>query len=193
MGVAIDMDDVLVLFQPSLVRFLNQKYKTGLRVEDIVDYQLGRIWGVTEEELVESIFEFYRTDLFQDMPPMPGSEKVIPLISQEHSLYVITSRPEWMKQQTYDWIGTHFPGMFSDVILTSQCTLQEKGEKKSDVCQRLGATVMIEDCLDYALDCHLKGIRTIILDMPWNQGALPKDMPRVYSWHQISGELAKNI
>jgi len=46
--------------------------------------------------------------------------------------------------------------------------------------------VIIEDALEFALDCASNNIRVILMNMPWNQTkTLPKNVTRIYNWKEI--------
>ena len=56
---------------------------------------------------------------------------------------------------------------------------------KSDVCKELGVEVMIEDSLSQAKEIAPCVRKIFLLDCPWNQGDLPMNVARVYSWDEI--------
>jgi uncharacterized HAD superfamily protein len=75
-------------------------------------------------------------------------------------------------------------------VLTNQYFgLPEKVRSKADVCRELGVGVMIEDSMSQAKEIAASGCRVLLLDCPWNQGDLPENVTRIYSWKEIVAHL----
>ena len=53
---------------------------------------------------------------------------------------------------------------------------------------------MIEDNADYALDCAKKGIKTFLLDKPWNHDYVKhKNIRKVSDWNELIKLLEEEI
>ena len=43
--IAVDIDEVLAQFMPTLARFHNDNYNTSLVIEDFQSYRFNEVWG----------------------------------------------------------------------------------------------------------------------------------------------------
>ena len=193
MKIGIDMDAVVADMMTPLIDFCNIKYNTKTKLSDHNTYAIETIWNCTEEEAIERCFEFFRSDSMNLIKPIKGAIEGVELLSNSHELHIITSRPDFINENTNKWIEKHFPNKFKTINQTNQ--FSKKGSlkrKKSDICKELGVDLMIEDHLEYALDCASLNIKILLMDMPWNQtNILPKNIVRVYSWNEIVGIIDK--
>lgn len=83
-------------------------------------------------------------------------------------MVVVTGRSEKItKEYTTERIEKHYPSLFSDVVFANH--YGDFHMKKSVLCERIGATTIIEDCLENALDTAQVGIKSIVLAKPRNE------------------------
>lgn len=186
MLIAIDIDDVLADLSHPLVAFHNETYGTRFTREDHRHYNLAKVWGGTDRESYEKMMEFFASSYFAHVRPVPGAvEGVRVLRDLGHDLVVITSRPEGIVEKTSGWIETFFPRAFRDVLFATHYTNRDNN-RKSGLCTSLGVDLMLEDCLEIALECEREGIRVLLFNAPWNQAAsLPEGITRVRSWADV--------
>jgi uncharacterized HAD superfamily protein len=192
MKIGIDMDSVIAEIMEPMYSFHNAKYKTNASPKDQNSYDLTSIWNCSHIEALNRINEFYASSYFHETKPVEGSvEGIKHLLRQHHQLILVTSRPPYMEQKSITWLNEHFKGSFIKVCHTNQVSHEhEKKRKKSEICLEENVEVMIEDHIDYAVDCASVGIRVFLFNMPWNQTkALPKGIRRVFSWKEIIGLL----
>ena len=188
MKIAFDLDEVLAGFTVKVLEFHNAIYGTSVVFSEVKDFYLDDIWGGTRDEAVRKVYDFFKTDYFRDIPPLPGSQLMIKKLKQEgHELIVITGRQAVIRRQTEDWLARHFPGIFSEIYLTNHHSYEGKTYRKSDFLRQSQAKVYIDDHLDYVLDCAKTNVQILLYDYPWNQTThkLPENVKRVYSWPQI--------
>lgn len=109
-------------------------------------------------------------------------------LTKNNELYAITARPQITQKQTLKWINEHFPNTFKGVYFTNLFLPEGAVKKnKSLVCLEVGAEMMIEDHLEFAIDCSSQGIKVFLLDYSWNQSEnLPENVQRVKSWKEIT-------
>ena len=188
MIIGIDIDDVLADLGRCLVKFHNDRYGTSLTRDDHTDYSLSKIWDVTPDEAIERVKVFFESKYFDDVTPVEGAQEgVSQLRAGGHEMVVITSRPSYISGKTMVWIDQYFAGSFNGVYFASHYVTKDN-VKKSSVCTGLGVDVMLEDCLQIALELATAKIRVFLLDAPWNQsGKLPVEITRVYSWKEMVG------
>ena len=108
-------------------------------------------------------------------------------------LMVVTSRQHVIRQPTLNWLEEHFPGVFSAVHFGNHYALEGTSRKKSEICQAVGAQVLIDDNPGYALDCAEAGMQVLLFDWdlryPWakteNNGPQHPNITRVADWAAV--------
>jgi len=192
MKIGVDLDEVLADFLSALIMFHNHKNGTCFERDHFHSYKVYEIWGGTYDDMIKEIYEFYDTQYFDNIKPIPGSLENIGYLSKNNDLIVITSRQNDISEKTLGWIDSHFKNMFSGVFFTNQNSLHGQCENKSDICRRSGVDFMIEDYIDYAAECAKSVKKVFLLDSPWNKADdLPENISRVYTWYEITENLSK--
>ncbi|MDP4000458.1 MAG: hypothetical protein Q8Q11_03490 [bacterium] len=185
--VGVDLDEVLADLVESVLEHYEEQ--TGVRHcrDDMRSYNFWDLWGGTREQAVEIVHEFYETDRFRTVAPIPGALEAIESLAGEHELVVVTSRPEATKQETQVWVREHFGESFASIHLTNHFSKDGQTLTKSQVCRDLGVDLMIEDNPEYAADCASHGIPVLLLEAPWNRSAeIPEGVIPVGSWPEIA-------
>jgi len=194
MKIGIDIDEVLADLMNPLVNFYNEKYGTFFRRDDFKAYNLWETWGGTKEETFQTIHDFYDSDSFKkEIYPISGSSNGINFLSNgKNELFIITSRTENVKRHTISWLDDNFSEKFSEIYFTNN------GTKKSDVCIDLDIEIMVEDSLEYSIDCVDKGIEVLLMDCPWNKfngnrisESIKEKITRVSGWNDVLKEIKK--
>lgn len=188
MHIGVDLDSVLADIMTPLFGYHNRVYKTNHRINQSRDYNLSILWNCSAKETLKRIHDFYDSTDFLTSKPIPGAKQGIKYLSKKYRLSVVTSRPHSISTITKNWIDTYFPKLFQTIHATNWVAKNqnEPRQKKSEVCQRLGIDLIIEDALEFALDCAANNIRVILMNMPWNQTkTLPKNITRIYHWKEI--------
>ena len=184
--IGVDFDDVIFSFNDSLHAYHNKKYGTNITIKDVTTYDIDKIWNCTPEEASEKVLEFMLTDNHDVTPPISGAIEALKKLSIDHELHLISSRGDMVADTTLKWIDKNFPNHFKSIQLTNQYLgVPNKVRSKSSVCHELGVEVMIEDSLSQVANISPVVKRVILLDCPWNQGELPENVTRVYSWDEI--------
>lgn len=187
MNIALDMDSVIADIGPALVKYHNKRFGTSYTIEDHDTYDFTKVWGCSAEEAMERVFDFYRSEDANQIQPVKGAVGAVSYLSQKHKLYVITSRPHFTDKKTLNWVEKYFPGKFERVIHSNQ--FNKAGEKfrlKSEIALELRAEAMFEDHIDYANDCAEAGIKTYLLEMPWNRGREVNPLvTRMRNWTEV--------
>jgi uncharacterized HAD superfamily protein len=165
MKIGIDMDEVIAGLLPEYINFLNNNYGLELSIERFNGYYTWDTWDNTFEYKMELFEEFYKSEFFRNVKPTLKSIEVINKIKSGNELFVVTSRPENIQEETKGWIEKFFPDTFSGVYFIDYSIKN----KKSDICKDLNITVMVEDSLDHARDCANNNISSILIDYPWNR------------------------
>ena len=144
--IAVDVDEVLTPFLPSLL-----KWRKPRTLPKKFPYLYREI---SEEESRKMVREFYESPEFMNLEPIKNSQKVLENL-KEHKLFVVTGRQNVIREQTENWIEKWYPGIFEDVILTSQEV------PKSDVCRNLNIGLLIDDNFTNCVECISVGTKAI--------------------------------
>lgn len=186
MKIAIDVDDVLADFLPTLLLFYNKQYGVNYEKNHFKSYHLWETWGGTREEAIDKVFEFYDAEEFNNIPVIPGAQHVVNELRQNHELVIVTARPEAIREKTESWINRHFPKTFSTVHIANRFSKSGPQTTKAEICEKNGIDMLIDDSLDYALQSVAPHRRILLFDNPWNQHPeLPTGITRVHSWEDI--------
>ena len=186
MIIGVDIDGVLAEFVQAFAEYYNSKHGTKVSKEHFFSYNFWEVLGGTRESAVREVMQFYETAYFRGIQPIRGSQEGVAALSQ-HQLVVITSRPHVVHDETKKWVERHFPQMFKGIYLTNEWSEAGKSQMKPDVCLELGVDVMIEDSLEYAVQCAGKGLMVLLLNQPWNRASeLPERVAIAHSWRDIS-------
>jgi uncharacterized HAD superfamily protein len=177
---------------PVLNNFYNKKFGTSFNVGDYKYHDLEKTWGGSKEDAVIIVEEFFQSPDFSEILPIANSPKSVLNLSKKHELFLVTSRPQNIKQRTLEFLQNYFPKEIKKVIHTGQYVSPASSINKFDVCVQEKADVLIEDCLEIAIDCANHGLKTFLLDSSLNQlnrehseGKIPKNLLRVKSWPEI--------
>ncbi len=188
MKIGIDFDDVLIDFCSHMVAYYNAIDKTDFKFSDIKDFRLYGMWGLEFDKAQEKVINFYSIANTLDIKPIEGAVLGIQELAKENELVVITGRPENTKEFMVNWLDKYFPGVFKDIYFTSH--FHNKGKKtKAEICSENEIGIMVDDYLGFFEDAKTEDLRIILLDKPWNQKALTKNVERVFSWSEIVAKL----
>ena len=189
--IGIDIDDTLLDFVGAYAVFHNEVYKTNLKKENFKTYSFNHARGGTMQQAISTVKQFYKTDFFKEMQPFPGAVEVVQKLKENNELFVVTSRPNYIQEETFEQIAKHFSNIFSEVFFSSNHYTKAKnsGRTKAEICYDLGVSLLIDDSLEYAKQCVEKGINTILLDSPWNQNGNLEGITRVNNWKEVGGLL----
>jgi uncharacterized HAD superfamily protein len=186
------MDEVLADHTGSFNAFHDKKYGTNLVEMDINEFYLNKLIGITLEEELRRIEEFYTTDDFLNMKTVAGAVEGVKELAKAHELYVITSRPDFVEKQSRDWLDRYFPGRFKEFIILNHHFGGKDVQKKSDICRERKIDLMIDDLADYANDCAEVCKKVLLMERPWNEGKeIAPNVVRVKDWKEILNLLSQ--
>ncbi len=186
MIIACDVDDVLFRMYAAFAAFHNERYGTNLSEEDFFSYFIWEVLGISRDQAVMRMEEFYATDGFRRLPLVEGALDGVRRLFKHHPLLAVTGRPDRCADITHEQLSGNFAGLFRSAHHTGAFVAGHAPEPKSKVCKRLNATVILEDALCHAFDCAEAGMRVILFDRPWNQGPIAcgggGSIERVRTW-----------
>lgn len=85
--------------------------------------------------------------------------------------YVVTARTESVRgYATEAWLATHMPEIhYASRVRFTNHYLESGGQSKGEVCQSIGADILIDDNVDFLHSATAYGIHGILLEKPWNR------------------------
>jgi len=191
MKIGFDLDEVLADFLPALIEYHNATYGTSLMREQFYVYKPWEIWGGTKEDTIQEVYDFHKTSYFKNIEPIIYAQEAVNILKRDNELIIITSRQDDIAEETREWVAQHFPDSFSDIFFTNNYSQNGRSRSKKQVCDSSDVDILIEDSLDYALECLSPKRKVFLLDCPWNKSfELAQGISRVYSWKEIVDAIA---
>lgn len=187
--IAIDCDDVIVATAPAILRYYNQTYGTNIALPDFYSTDPG-VWGVKEyAEAIRRVEAYLKSEEYQNLAPFEDAIEILRKLRQKYELHIITARANFLAEATKRMLAQYFPDIFSTVEFTNH--FGKAARTKAQVCQELGADVLIEDSLHHAQAVASCGIDVLLFgDYPWNQASnLPANITRVRDWKEVAERL----
>lgn len=190
--IAYDVDDCIVPMAERAVEYYNSVYEPSVGIENF--YGDAESWGVSDIKIASRRVNEYlagegQVDLIN---PYPEAKQIIEALSKVHRGIIVTGRMEFMRPVTDSMVGTHFSGMFENVILTSH--FGDNPASKGQVCRESQVDVIIDDALVHCYACIEESPDTValLMDKPWNKvETLPSGIIRCLSWLDVRREVNK--
>lgn len=168
------MDDVLENLSVAWVDYLNKKYGTTVKPEEVVDWQVDQFFPeLTKDQVYGALWD---DALWQTVRPIEGASEILrELMNDGHEVYIVTnSHYRALVSKMDDVLFKYFPYLSWDqVIITSNK-------------QMIRGDVLIDDGIHNLVDGdYIK----ILMDCPYNHtyDAEAMGMYRVNSWRTIRG------
>ena len=191
--IAVDIDEVLAHFLPSLCSYHNSLYGTSL--SSFHSYEFWNVWGGDRDQATYKCFQFFASTWFTDIVPIKHAREVMEDLKERFHVrfVVVTSRQLDIAEETRAWLNKHFGALFADVQFGhhfSKAGDERKGRTKVEMCSEIGAKVLIDDNLTYAKQCSQMLDVVYLFDFensyPYNKNmeneSLAENIVRVDSW-----------
>ena len=176
--IAVDLDEVLGDFIPALALWHNNTYNTNLKPSDYFSYTFKDVWGGSDAESVEKVHEFFTTDYFINIKPVPQAKEVLERLKSKFEFVVVTSRQHAIAEETRKWLQKHYTNIFTEVYFGNHWSKEapnpdlaaKNKTSKPDMCKRVNAIAIIDDSTKYAYQCA-PFLKKVILfgNYAWNQ------------------------
>jgi len=189
--IAIDCDDVLAETVDALLEYYNYNiHWKPIRRNDMVAHEFNNIkkYHYSFEERYQKDLDFFLNhDALHRIKPVEWSKEILLKFKEMwHILYVVTGRPDELKQHTYDWIQIHYPDIFEDIYFLNLD--KPDGIPKSEVCLKLDVEFLIDDDIRFARDAASKWVKVYLLEKPWNREynqSIDKWVVKIKNWNEI--------
>lgn len=179
MNLGFDIDGVISDFVKTFNELVESKYCIKLNEADIYCHDLNLVLGITKNERNQLIIETLKKDLALNHGAKETLEK---LYSEGHKIYLLTARFGVSAKVTRDWLK-------KKGIPYSELLQLTEGEKYR---ANVNLDLIVEDCLQDALEWSQKVKNVLVYDHPWNKTLNVKNLvKRVYSWDEIYEEVQR--
>jgi 5'-nucleotidase len=107
--IALDMDEVLVDTFAQQLAWFRSEYGYVLTKEDLAGRRLADVVDAEHCRVHEEVLQ--RGDFFEDLPVMPGSQRVVCELAEDFEIFVATAAMDYPASLApkYRWLSRHFP------------------------------------------------------------------------------------
>jgi uncharacterized HAD superfamily protein len=110
MRLGIDLDGVVANFTKGWMRFYNEEFGTQFVVED--SWQWNDLVELTHFNDIDEFWDWCSDldgrSVFWHLEPFPGAVEALQSLDEAgHELIVVTTKPDFARGDTYDWIEKH--------------------------------------------------------------------------------------
>lgn len=174
MKLAIDIDNCLSQTQVQLCKIIKSKFGIEATTDLIMDYDWVKCFSITEGQVSEVLDEFHCN--CYDVQPIAGGPEAIRKLKRQHEIHIVTARDsKYAVEATQKWLIRH-------AIPYDSLTF---ASDKLPVCSELNIDFIVEDKGETARQFAENGIKTILIDYPWNREFSHENIFRVYDWSQV--------
>lgn len=172
MTILVDADGVLEDLTQKWVIYLNEKYGTSVRYDDVTEWDMTKSFpSLTREQVYGAEL---KEELYDQLEPYEGAVEYVKKLQDDgHTVYVVTTSPyQIIKTKMEKVIFKYFPNLsWKNVIITSN-----KKMIKGDV--------LIDDGIHNLLGADYK---KVLMTAPYNRAfhAEENGIIRVSSWREI--------
>jgi len=138
-----------------------------------------------ERELTDQLWRFNWYMNGCTRPKVYTKETLAYLKSEGHKVHIITARHHSLKEQTKEAIDRFFPGIVSSVSFID-------GPEKVAHLKQMNIRIWVDDNPHTCADAYVSGIRTIVIDKPYNRNLTPS-IERVYIPSELHIRLMETI
>lgn len=191
--IGLDFDDVLVHCFKHVLLFHNSKYGTSHELKELTSYSLANLWKCEHDEEMRKVMEYHASDFAKRPEPVEGAVKAITKLAESYDLVIVTMRAPEIKDITFRLLE-HFPDVFKQIHFLGTRYNGGTPRNKDEICEKIGASLFIDDGLHHAEKISATGIPVLLLDAAWNQAeTLPHNVKRVFSWEEILTEVKNRL
>jgi 5'(3')-deoxyribonucleotidase len=110
--IAVNLDNTLSHTMEALLDWHNLQYHTNHTMTDLQSTQLHDLWGGSPEDACYKIRQFYQSDHFTALQPIMdfALEALKMLKKRKFHLVIITSRQQFIAEETKRFVDMHYPG-----------------------------------------------------------------------------------
>ena len=186
--IAIDCDDVLIESTVFLVDAYNENFGTSVTLEHAHSAGSDQ-WGVQDTSLIlERLTAFQHTAEYAKITPIKEAIDAVRLLAKQHELHLVTARDKSAEKVTMTMLDEYLKDCFTTIEHVG------KDRPKGEVCEEIGADVLIDDNLKHLVDALEHGMAPggpiRFGQYPWNQSEeLPSGIVACHDWSAVLREI----
>lgn len=194
----VDLDDVLSLTIGPLADLLEARHGRRVAIDDVVDFDLGRSFGLGHQELDDFMRLAHEPEHLAALDPAPGAAEALTHWSERgYRVEVMTGRPPSAAPISRDWLARHaIPhARLACVDKYAREDWHEADEPALPFAE-LGArgfALAVEDSLEVAVELVSRWrIPVALMDRPWNRDTsslapeIAVRLVRCRSWSEVT-------
>ncbi len=185
--IGLDADDNLINTMEAFNEFHNHKYGHSFAMEDYTGYNLAEIWDMNHYAVLDDEREFYESEFYKNVQPIPGAKQVILELSKRRDLVIITGRGKDIPQYLPVTLNTLFGSEhFHSFHHLGPGYSPSPRIQKWETCVEHDIKILMDDYHETLIKAAEKGIHGILFPAPWNKHVtdLPKLVTRVNNWEE---------
>lgn len=183
--VILDVDDVLLDWSASFLRYANWKYRAKPVKEQPDSWHLSEYFGVASEVIHEWVKDFNSSPHFCDLAALPGAKHAVSHFAKNgHPIFAVSSC--WGNMQTpilrQTNLFSHFGNVFSEIMCLPL------GADKTPYLAGIADGIWVEDNYTNAVAGHAAGHKTFMMRRPHNRSLESSSIPEIEwidSWKPV--------
>ncbi len=184
MRIGIDLDDVVFEFVVNLLKHYEEEYGKKINYEEVKNYHFYDVFNISKKEFEDLFFSYFNKEKFENLELCELAYTSIDKLSKGHEIFFITSRSR--KEGTLESLNKHFNHIDFELYFSSNPYIGNQGKTKGEICNELKIDFMIEDSKEHAEICAEHGIKTFLLDKPWNRHCQEhENIIKVNNWDEV--------
>jgi uncharacterized HAD superfamily protein len=187
--IGFDLDGVVINFNKAFLATARNRFDIlhGVTIKDVVRYEYCECIDITHEKCWEIVDYVLQNPFECNLGPVKGAVKVLTLLSKYTDLLFVTARKDKCIEQTREVVHSYFPCVNKNKIKI----IHVRGSKKYEVLKKFGTKYFVEDRTRNCRFLEQNGIKSLLLDNPWNQNNEP--FFRVKTWGEISDFIFEKV
>lgn len=154
----------------------NKYFRTDITSEDVTQYKINNILGVTSEEY-EEFYEKLKFKIHKEEKLRNDSRVNICRLKKNSNIYFVTARDKSLELLTRRYLKDNRIPFDSLYVLGS--------DYKVNKAKELNCDWFIEDNYDNAIGLSKSGFKVLLMDTNYNRMPLNACITRVYNWKEI--------
>jgi len=185
MKIGIDLDDVVFDFISLVLKKYKEIFAKEILFEEVSSFYFSNIFNLSQEEVNLFFKKILTKEIVINMNLCDFSKETIHELSKTHEIFFVTSRVD-AREGTLESLEKHFQEIDFKLIFSSNPYCKNKGKTKGEICNELGIDFMIEDSKEHTEICAGQGIKTFLLEKPWNKDCMEhENIIKVKNWKEI--------
>lgn len=174
MHFGIDLDNTVLDATSSHLKYYNLASGLALTPHDVDDFYLYQLYG-WEKSQRDSIYKQFGRRIHWESEPFPMAVEILQELYQRHRISIITSRPEYFREVTMNWLRHHAVD-YQRIVFT---------EDKLRECINSNVDVLIDDGPHYAEQFSSEGKPVILYEQPYNLSITGTSIYRASNWLEV--------